>query len=145
MKKEKSAGIVLYLEKPEGNIFLLLNYPTGHWDFIKGKIEQGETEHETAIRETKEETGISDIEFVEGFEENINYNFQYEGELIYKEVVFYLAKTNTEIVKVSHEHLDYTWLDYNNAIEKITYQNAKNILSKANNLLQKTEFLKVFC
>lgn len=138
MKKEKSAGIILYLEKPEGNLFLLLNYPTGHWDFVKGKMEQGENEHQTAVRETKEETGIFDIEFVEGFEENINYNFQFEGELIYKEVIFFLAKTNTETVKVSHEHLDYTWLDYEKAMEKITYQNAKNILSKANNLLQKT-------
>ncbi len=138
MKKEKSAGIILYLEKSEGILFLLMNYPTGHWDFVKGKIEQGENEHQTALRETKEETGISDIEFVEGFEENINYNFQFEGELIYKEVVFFLAKTKTETVKISHEHLDYTWLDYKNAIEKITYQNAKNILSKANSLLQKT-------
>ncbi len=138
MKKEKSAGIILYLEKSDGILFLVMNYPTGHWDFVKGKIEQGENEHQTALRETKEETGISDIEFVEGFEENINYNFQFEGELIYKEVVFFLEKTKTETVKISHEHLDYTWLDYKNAIEKITYQNAKNILSKANSLLQKT-------
>lgn len=137
MKKERSAGIVLYLEKPKENLFLLLNYPTGHWDFIKGKIEQGETEHQTAIRETKEETGISDIEFVEGFEEKIKYNFQFEGELIYKEVVFFLAKTTTENVTVSHEHLDYTWLNYKNSMEKITYQNAKDVLSKANQLLEK--------
>ncbi len=138
MKKERSAGIVLFLEKPEGNRFLLLNYPTGHWDFIKGKIEHGETEHQTAVRETKEETGISDLEFIDGFKENINYNFQYEGELIYKEVVFFLAKTKTETVMVSHEHLGYTWLDYKNAIGKTTYQNAKDVLSKANDLLQKT-------
>ncbi len=138
MKKERSAGIVLFLEKPEGNRFLLLNYPTGHWDFIKGKIELGETEHQTAVRETKEETGISDLEFIDEFKENINYNFQYEGELIYKEVVFFLAKTKTETVMVSHEHLGYTWLDYKNAIEKTTYQNAKDIISKANDLLQKT-------
>jgi len=138
LKKERSAGIVLYLEKPEGNRFLLLNYPTGHWDFIKGKIEHGETEHQTAVRETKEETGISDLEFIDGFKENINYNFQYEGELIYKEVVFFLAKTKTETVMVSHEHLGYNWLDYKNAIEKTTYQNAKDVLSKANDLLQKT-------
>ena len=96
MKKEKSAGIILYLEKPEGNFFLLLNYPTGHWDFVKGKMEQGENEHQTAVRETKEETGIFDIEFVEGFEEDINYNFQFEGELIYKEVVFFVANRNSK-------------------------------------------------
>ena len=138
MKKERSAGIVLFLEKPNGNHFLLLNYPTGHWDFVKGKIEQGETEKETAIREAKEETGISDIEFIEGFEETIDYNFQFEGELIYKEVIFFLAKTNTEKVTVSHEHLDFIWLDFNGAMKKITYQNAKNVLSKANALLQNT-------
>ena len=137
MKKERSAGIVLYLEKPEGRLFLLLNYPTGHWDFIKGKIEQGEEELQTAIRETKEETGIEDLEIIDGFKESINYNFQYEGELIYKEVIFFLGKTKTEKITISHEHLDYSWLSYKDAFEKTTYQNAKNILSKANNLLQK--------
>ena len=138
MKKERSAGVVVCMEKPDGNRFLLLNYPTGHWDFVKGKIERGETLHQTAVRETKEETGISDLEFVEGFEEKINYNFQFEGELIQKEVVFFLAKTKTHTVNVSHEHLDYTWLDYENALEKVTYQNAKNILSKANKLFRNT-------
>lgn len=138
LKKERSAGVVVCMEKPDGNRFLLLNYPTGHWDFVKGKIEQGETLHQTAIRETKEETGISDLEFVEGFEEKINYNFQFEGDLIQKEVIFFLAKTKTQTVNVSHEHLDYTWLDYENALEKVTYQNAKNILSKANKLFRNT-------
>ena len=138
MKKERSAGVVVCMEKPDGNRFLLLNYPTGHWDFVKGKIEQGETLHQTAVRETKEETGISDLEFVEGFEEKINYNFQFDGELIQKEVIFFLAKTKTHTVNVSHEHLDYTWLDYENALEKVTYQNAKNILSKANKLFRNT-------
>jgi 8-oxo-dGTP pyrophosphatase MutT (NUDIX family) len=138
LKKERSAGVVVCMEKPDGNRFLLLNYPTGHWDFVKGKIEQGETLHQTAVRETKEETGITDLEFVEGFEEKINYNFQFEGELIQKEVVFFLAKTKTHTVNVSHEHLDYTWLDYENALEKVTYQNAKNILSKANKLFRNT-------
>lgn len=138
MKKERSAGVVVCMEKPDGNRFLLLNYPTGHWDFVKGKIEQGETLHQTAVRETKEETGISDLEFVEGFEEKINYNFQFEGELIQKEVIFFLAKTKTHTINVSHEHLDYAWLDYKNALEKVTYQNAKNILSKANKLFRNT-------
>jgi bis(5'-nucleosidyl)-tetraphosphatase len=138
MKEESSAGVVIYLEKPEGIHYLLLNYPTGHWDFVKGKIEKGENIRQTAIRETKEETGIGDLEFKDGFMEKINYNFQFEGELIHKNVVFFLAKTKTSEVFVSHEHLDYTWLDYENALKKITYQNAKNILSKVNNLIRKT-------
>ena len=63
MKEAISAGIILVNENGNEKQFLLLNYPTGHWDFIKGGIEDGESLHQTAIRETKEETGITDIEF----------------------------------------------------------------------------------
>ena len=134
---EKSSGAVIFRDTPEGIVFLLLHYPSGHWDFVKGKMEKDENPLDTVIRETKEETGISDLNFVEGFEENIEYDFQFEGELIHKKVVFYLAKTNTEKITISHEHLDFVWLDYKSAFEKTTYQNAKSLLSKANQLLFK--------
>jgi len=134
---EKSSGAVIFRDTPEGIVFLLLHYPSGHWDFVKGKMEKDENPLDTVIREAKEETGISDLNFVEGFEENIEYDFQFEGELIHKKVVFYLAKTNTEKITISHEHLDFVWLDYKNAFEKTTYQNAKSVLSKANQLLFK--------
>ena len=134
---EKSSGTVIFRDTPEGIVFLLLHYPSGHWDFVKGKMETGENPLDTVVRETKEETGISDLNFVEGFEENIEYDFQFEGELIHKKVVFYLAKTNTEKITISHEHLDFVWLDYKSAFEKTTYQNAKSVLSKANQLLFK--------
>ena len=134
---EKSSGAVIFRDTPEGIVFLLLHYPSGHWDFVKGKMEKGENPLDTVVRETKEETGILDLNFVEGFEENIEYDFQFEGELIHKKVVFYLAKTNTEKITISHEHLDFVWLDYKSAFEKTTYQNAKSVLSKANQLLFK--------
>ena len=54
-----------------------------------------------------------------------------------KEVIFFLAKTNTKQVKISDEHLDYVWLDFNNALNKITYENAKNVLKKSKNYLEK--------
>ncbi len=132
---EKSAGAVIFRNSHEGIVFLLLHYPSGHWDFVKGKIEKNEKPHQTVVRETKEETGISDLSFVDKFEESIEYDFQFEGELIHKKVIFFLAKTNTEKIKISHEHIDYVWLEYKNAVEKITYENAKFVLSKANQLL----------
>jgi len=138
MIEETSAGIVLFRKEDSKNVFLLLHYPSGHWDFVKGKMEKGETTHETAIRETKEETGITDVEFVEGFEEWIEYNFQYQGELVQKKVVFFLAETKTKQIEISHEHLGYTWEDYNTAMEKTTFDNAKTVLTKAQALLSKT-------
>ena len=138
MIKETSAGIVLYRKENAKNLFLLLHYPSGHWDFVKGKMEKNETTHETAIREAKEETGITDIAFAENFEEWIEYNFKYQGELVQKKVVFFLAETKTEEIKISHEHSGYIWMDYNASMEKTTFDNAKTVLTKAEKLLSNT-------
>ena len=138
MIEETSAGIVLFRKEDTKILFLLLHYPSGHWDFIKGKMEDGESTHETAIREAKEETGITDITFLENFEEWIKYDFQYQGELVHKKVVFFLAETKTNQVMISHEHLDYTWMDYNTSMEKTTFDNAKTVLTRAQMLLTKT-------
>ena len=136
--EEKSAGIVLFRNISNKNEFLLLNYPQGHWDFIKGKVEQNETLHETAIRETKEETGISNIKFIDGFEESVEYDFRFKNEDIHKKVIFFLAKTSEKKISLSHEHIDYLWLGFNDALKKTTFKNAKNVLSKANEFLSKT-------
>ena len=135
MREQKSTGIVLFRNDSDKNEFLLLNYPQGHWDFIKGKVEEGETSHETASRETKEETGITNIEFVDGFEESVEYDFRFKKENIHKKVIFFLAKTNEKNIKLSHEHNDYLWLEYNDALKKTTFENAKNVLTKANEFL----------
>jgi 8-oxo-dGTP pyrophosphatase MutT (NUDIX family) len=138
MGTEKSAGIVLFRNNSGKNEFLLLNYPQGHWDFVKGKIEQNETSREASIRETKEETGITNIEFVDGFEESVEYDFRFKKEDIHKKVIFFLAKTDEKNIKLSHEHNDYLWLEYSNALKKTTFENAKNVLSKANQFLSST-------
>ena len=138
MIEETSAGIVLFRKENSKILFLLLHYPSGHWDFVKGKMEKDESTHETAIRETREETGITDITFIENFEEWIKYDFQYQGELVHKKVVFFLAETKTEEIEISHEHLGYTWMDYNTAMEKTTFDNAKTVLTRAQMLLTKT-------
>ena len=138
MIEETSAGIVLFRKEESKILFLLLHYPSGHWDFVKGKMEQEESTHQTAVRETKEETGITDITFVENFEEWIEYNFKYQGELVQKKVVFFLAETKTKEVKISHEHSGYTWMDYNSSMEKTTFDNAKTVLTKAEKLLSNT-------
>ena len=135
MGTEKSTGIVLFRNDSSKNEFLLLNYPQGHWDFVKGKVERNETPHETAIREAGEETGITNIEFIDGFEESVEYDFRFKKEDIHKKVIFFLAKTDEKNIKLSHEHNDYLWLEYNDALKKTTFENAKNVLSKANEFL----------
>jgi 8-oxo-dGTP pyrophosphatase MutT (NUDIX family) len=132
---ERSAGIVLFCQKDGTKLFLLLHYPSGHWDFIKGRIEKDEGLKEAALREAREETGIIDIRFIDGFEEKIQYVYQFDGRPVRKQVVFFLAKTNTTQVRLSDEHHDYVWLDFDSALEKTTYQNAKELLRKAKDLV----------
>ena len=136
MKEEISAGIILFNEVKERK-FLLLNYPSKHWDFVKGKMEKGETFHETALRETNEETGITDVEFLDGFKQEIEYYFRADNQDIHKKVIFFLGKTKTLNIILSDEHLDYMWLDFRDALMKITYNNAKNLLKKSSEFLDK--------
>ena len=136
MKETISAGIILFNNKDDTRNYLLLNYPTGHWDFIKGKIEDGEKPNQTAIREAEEETGITNIEFIDGFREEIEYFFKADNNDIHKKVIFFLAKTNSQEVTLSHEHQDFVWLNFDDAMKKVTYENAMNMLKKSEKFLQ---------
>ncbi|MDE1763001.1 MAG: NUDIX domain-containing protein [Thaumarchaeota archaeon] len=134
MLEERSAGAILYRESPSGKFYLLLNYPSGHWDFVKGNIEKDETFKQTVVREIKEETGISDVSFIDGFEDKVQYHYQRDGKLVHKEVVFFLAKTTTERVEISHEHLGFVWLKFNDAMQKLTYKTAQDLMRKVSEL-----------
>lgn len=135
---EKSAGTVIFRDGTSEVMFLLLHYPGGHWDFVKGKIEPNEMPHQTVLREAKEETGLDDLEFINGFNESIEYDFQYNGKSIHKKVLFFLAKTKIKEIKISFEHKNFQWLNFEKALEKITYDNAKKVLIKANRFLSQS-------
>lgn len=136
MLTEKSCGAVVYSKNSEIN-FLLLRYEAGHWDFVKGNVEKGETEQQTAVRELREETGISDARFVDGFKERISYYYKRKGATVYKEVVFFLMEAAGRDVKLSFEHIDYAWVTYDGAMEKLTFKNAKDVLRKSKDFLNK--------
>ena len=116
--------------------YLLLHYEAGHWDFVKGNVEPNEGEKETVIRELQEETGIADAKFMEGFREKVEYFYRRQGATIHKEVVFFLIETHTEKIELSYEHVGYAWLNYQRALERLTFKNAKDILQKAHGLLK---------
>lgn len=135
MFREKSCGAVVYLKKDNNVNYLLLHYEAGHWDFVKGNVEPNESEKSTVLRELQEETGIVDAQFIEGFKERVEYVYRRQGATIHKEVIFYLMETHTEKVELSFEHVGFVWLDYQHAIEKLNFSNAKNVLQKAQEFL----------
>jgi prepilin-type N-terminal cleavage/methylation domain-containing protein len=137
MKKESSAGAVIFFQKGKKREYLLLNYLGGHWGFPKGHIELNENPIKTAIREIKEETGL-DVKIISGFERKITYSFRHKGEFIIKDVIFYLAKAKSQKVRLSKEHKGYVWLPYKPAYNLITYE--KDIIKSAENFLNKRSY-----
>ena len=141
MPREKSAGAIIFHMKRRKPVYLLLHYPSSskakkeYWDLPKGHIEEGETEQKTVTREVEEETGLHEVELVDGFRETIHYWFKFQGKTISKTVVFYLGQTKQKKVTISSEHLGYQWLPYEEALKKLTFQNAKDILKKAHDFL----------
>ncbi len=136
--EEKSCGVILYRNDGDQRQFLLLHYTAGHWDYPKGHVEEGETEEQTALRELEEEAGIKNVEIKEGFREPINYLFTQDGQKIHKTVVFFCAETKESEVQISHEHQNHKWLPYIDAYEKLTFDNAKGLLTKAHNFLERS-------
>ena len=139
MIKETSAGIVIFRQLQNQREYLLLHYPSGHFDFPKGHVEAGESEHETAYRELQEETGIQKIVWIEGFRHQINYTYRRGQDMMSKDVIFFLARTTQKKVTLSHEHQGSVWLPYQEAVTKITFDTARGLLKKAEGFLQKGE------
>jgi 8-oxo-dGTP pyrophosphatase MutT (NUDIX family) len=135
---EKSCGAVIF-RRGGSNSYLLLHYEGGHWDFVKGHVETGESEKQTVSRETEEETGITDLIFVEGYREPISYFYRRAGKTVKKEVIFYLVETKTQDVHLSREHVGFDWLTYERAMARLTYKNARDTLQKAYEFLNKPQ------
>jgi 8-oxo-dGTP pyrophosphatase MutT (NUDIX family) len=141
MFHEKSCGAIVFVKNAEVN-YLLLHYEAGHWDFVKGNVEPNESERDTVMRELREETGIVDAQFIDGFREKIAYFYRRQGTTIHKEVVFFLIETHTKKVELSYEHVAHDWLGYQRAMEKLTFKNAKDVLQKAHEFLKKQGIIK---
>src|SRR3989338_2449684 len=141
--KETSAGAVIYrVDEATGRQkYLLLHYGSGHWDFVKGHVEGKETEEETMKREALEESGLAGLGIVPGFREKISYFYKHDGKAVPKDVIFLLAKTKSpeKSVRLSFEHSGFVWLFFDEAVRKVTFQNSKDVLSKADKFLQESD------
>lgn len=122
--------------------FLLLRHKWGkYWDFPKGRKERKkngnrESDIETAKREITEETGLTNFAILNRMTNVINYWVRRGSRLIPKEVRLFLVQTFEETkVQLSHEHIAYKWLSYQDALAKITFDNVKKVLEEAHKRL----------
>ncbi len=129
---ELSAGAVVYHEGE----FLLLHYPQGHWGFVKGHVEAGESLRDAMIRELREETGITDFRVIPGFRREISYLVG--GDV--KRVVFFLVESFTKRVVISYEHKGFAWLSFSDAVKRLSFDNTIGVLVSAFEFLQQHSY-----
>jgi bis(5'-nucleosidyl)-tetraphosphatase len=135
METERSAGVIVFRDGPAGREYLLLRSASGgHWGFPKGRVEPNEDEATAALRELHEEAGI-DVELVPGFREVIRYEFTRGSKPLHKEVIYFLGRARSFDVKLSGEHKDFLWASYKRTRQRLSYENAQELLDKAERFL----------
>jgi 8-oxo-dGTP pyrophosphatase MutT (NUDIX family) len=142
MRYERSAGVIVSRIAYEGyREYLLLRTLVGAWDFPKGKMEPGEEAVQTALRETHEEAGLS-VTLATGFQEAVTYCFKdRSGTLVSKQVIFFLGEPHQQEarVRISDEHCDFKWADYQTALDFLSFENSRQLLRQAEKHLKKQE------
>lgn len=114
MPAVKSCGFLIVRGRPARE-FLLMRH-ADRWDLPKGHVDPGETEMQCALRELREETGIteSDIEIAEGFRFESHYPVRNKsGKRLDKTLVLFLAHLRREVPLALTEHLGSQWFAWN--------------------------------
>lgn len=133
--REKSCGTVTFT-RVDGQIkYLLTKTEYGVYGFAKGHIEDGESERQTAVRETWEETSIKP-KIVNGFRKTIQYKLKNGND---KTVVFFLGyfENQTPRHNEGFENMTYELVPYDEAMKLLTFDNTKKILKSAHAYLEK--------
>lgn len=125
--KVRVVDCYIYRRTDDGILFLLmkrnLNKIYEHlWQGVAGKIEEGETSSEAAIRELKEETGLSPLNMFVA--DHVSKFYEVHGDRINLVPVFGI-EVDSEIINLSEEHISYKWVDINEALNTLVWNGQK--------------------
>ena len=125
-KKTKSSLKYLLLKRAEEKIY------GGLWQCVTGKIEADESAWKTAVRELKEETGLTPLnmfvadhvsKFYEADKDRMNF------------IPVFGIEVESDEVKLSDEHSTFMWADFDLAFKKLVWRGQKDGLFSVDNML----------
>ena len=129
---EISAGAIIYTKIKNEIFYLLAKDFHSNWGFPKGHLENNETKQEAAIREIKEEVGV-DVILDTSFEETLEYVMP-NG--IKKKSIYFIAYFENQIpTRQLEEVQEIKILEYEEALNLLTFDNMKQVLINANRIL----------
>ncbi|MBI2627376.1 NUDIX domain-containing protein [Candidatus Nomurabacteria bacterium] len=136
IKEDKSFGVIPVFKDSSNNFnFCLIQHEQGHWGFPKGHQDAGESEKETAVRELKEETGVSVVNFVNDKSFIVEYPFKKNDIQYNKSVKYFLGFVSSMITETPEsfkkEIPELKWVNYEEAKKLITFSEEKKVLDKA--------------
>ena len=117
----------VYRQTDDGLKFLLmkrnLNKIYEHlWQGVAGKIEDGETAPEAAIRELKEETGLDPVNMFVA--DHVSRFYEVHGDRINLVPVFGIEVNSDEVI-LSEEHIDFKWVTIEEALNTLVWNGQK--------------------
>ena len=135
--KVRVVDCYVYRRTDDGILFLLmkrnLNKIYEHlWQGVAGKIEEGETSSEAAIRELKEETGLSPVNMFVA--DHVSKFYEVHGDRINLVPVFGI-EVDSEIINLSEEHISYKWVDINEALNTLVWNGQKKGIQTVNDMV----------
>jgi len=130
---EQCYGFIIVFKEKE-NLFLLLERAEtkGDWTFAKGHREKGEDPKETAMREVKEETGISEIEILDFPSIHEEYEIFREGEKRLKMNDYFIGYVKNKEVRIQEKEIQsYKWVFFEEALVLFKHERRKEVLKEA--------------
>jgi 8-oxo-dGTP pyrophosphatase MutT (NUDIX family) len=132
---EQSFGVIPVYQRGGQTYFLIIQHNAGHWAFPKGRAEKGESEVETALRELREETGITDVSVRPDpvFEERYTRTqWGSRRQHVQKTVRYFLGMVHDPKVRLQQAEVqDYKWATYDEARAMITFDASRRLLDDA--------------
>lgn len=129
MTREYSAGGIVYREKEENREWLVAQHSQHKgWVFPKGLIGdhvEGESAETTAVREVREETGIT-AKIIKKLEKSATYFYVWQGEKRLKTVYYFLMEYVSGSTKDhDFEMCDVEWIAEDDVLKRLSYKSDK--------------------
>ncbi|KAL8574902.1 hypothetical protein ACOMHN_063596 [Nucella lapillus] len=135
-KKVLAAGFIVFRRRNTNVEYLVMKHTYGnHWGTPKGHVDPGESDFETALRETSEEAGLAkgQMRVLDGFKTELHYTAFNKP----KRVVFWLSELvdPNAAVTLSSEHSEYKWAGLKEACRLLQFDDMIKAVKEADSFL----------
>jgi dihydroneopterin triphosphate diphosphatase len=98
----------------------------GEWCQVAGSIEEGETAWQAALRELAEETGLTPEALYSA--DTCEQFYEADRDAITIAPVFVAFIDNTAEISLNHEHSEFRWVGFEEAIELVAFGGQRRVL-----------------